>query len=95
MYHVNDTTTGVCITCTFLDSSTTDCVALVHQRISQLTSNELINIRSHRLNRSGDNTAYGCIEGVNLTDYQIGVIVVTDTLKVTDNDDNAINGNYY
>ena len=28
---------------------------------------------SHKFNRSGD-TAYGCIEGVNLTHYQVGVI---------------------
>ena len=28
---------------------------------------------SYKFNRSGD-TAYGCIEGVNLTEYQIGVI---------------------
>ena len=28
---------------------------------------------SYKFNRSGD-TAYGCIEGVNLTKYQIGVI---------------------
>ena len=27
---------------------------------------------SHKFTRSGD-TAYGCIEGVNLTDYQVGV----------------------
>ena len=73
-YEVNANSTGVCITCTFLDSSTTDCVAVVHQRISQLSSSGLMNIESsHKLTRSGD-TAYGCVEGVNLTDYQIGVV---------------------
>ena len=71
---INSTSTGVCITCTFLDSSTTDCVAVVHQRISQLISSGLMNIKSsHRFNRSG-NTAYGCIEGVNLELYQVGVM---------------------
>ena len=64
----------VCITCTFLESSTTDCVAVVHQRISQLSSSGLMNIESsHKFARSGD-TAYGCIEGVNLEQYQVGVI---------------------
>ena len=65
---------GVCITCTFLDSSTTDCVAVVHQRISQLSSSGLMNIESnHKFNRFGD-IAYGCIEGVYLTDYQVGIV---------------------
>ncbi len=64
----------VCITCTFLDSSATDCVAVVHQRISQLSSSGLMNIESsHKFTRSGD-TAYGCIEEVNLDQYQVGVI---------------------
>ena len=73
-YELHSTSTGVCITCTFLDSCTTDCVAVVHQRISQLSSSGLMNIESrHKFTRSGD-TAYGCIDGVNLTDYQIGVV---------------------
>ena len=70
--------------CTFLDSSTTDCVAVVHQQISQLNSSGLMNIESsHKFDRSGD-SAYGCIEGVNLTHYQIGVI---DGKQVTDQSD--------
>ena len=49
-------------------------MAVVHQRISQLSSSGLMNIESsHKFNRSGG-TAYGCIERVNLTDYQVGVI---------------------
>ena len=73
-YEVQPTSFGVCITCTFLESSATDCVAVVHQRISQLGSSGLMNIESsHNFNRSGD-TAYGCIEGINLTYQQIGVI---------------------
>ena len=73
-YDILSTLTGVCITCTFLDSSTTDCVAVVHQQISQLSSSGLMNIElSHKFNRSGK-TAYGCIERVNLEQYQFGVI---------------------
>ena len=73
-YVLHPISTGVCITCTFLESSTTDCVAVVHQRISQLNSSGLMNIESsHKFTRSGD-TAYGCIEGVNLEQYQVGVI---------------------
>ena len=65
---------GICITCTFLESSATGCVAVVHQRISQLSSSGLMNIESsHKFTRSGD-TAYGCIEGINLTQNQMGVI---------------------
>ena len=73
-YEVHPTLTGICITCTFLDSSTTDCVAVVHQRISQLSSSGLMNIKSRRkFNRSGD-TAYGCIEGFNIEEHQVGVV---------------------
>ena len=49
-------------------------MAVVHQRISQLNSSGLMNIESsHKLTRSGD-TASGCIEGVNMEDYQVGVV---------------------
>ena len=73
-YSLQSTSTGVCITCTFLDSSATHCVAVVHQRISQLNSSGLMNIESsHKLTRSGD-TASSCIEGVNMEDYQVGVV---------------------
>ena len=83
-YELNFTLTGVCISCTFLDSSTTDCVAVVHQRISQLSSSGLMNIESsHKFTRSGD-SAYGCIEGVNLEQYQIGVFGGIITSRATD-----------
>ena len=73
-YSLESTSTGVCITCTFLDRSATDCVAVAHQRISQLSSSGLMNIESSRkLSRSGD-TASGCIEEVNMEDYQVGVV---------------------
>ena len=51
-------------------------MVVVHQRISQLSSSGLMNIESsHKFNKSisGD-TAYGCIEGVNLEQYQVGVV---------------------
>ena len=71
-YSLQNTSTGVCITCTFLDSSATDCVAVVHQRISQLNSSGLMNIESsHMFSRTND-TASGCIEGINAEDYQVG-----------------------
>ena len=73
-YSLQSNSSGVCVTCAFLDSSTTDCVAVVHQRISQLNTSGLMNIESsHKFTRSGD-TASGCIERVNLEDYQVGVI---------------------
>ena len=72
--HIEQTSTGVCITCTFIESFTTYCVAVVHQRISQLNSSGLMNIESsYKFIRSGD-TASGCIEGVHLEDYQVGVV---------------------
>ena len=72
-YEVQPSSTGVCITCTFMNGSLLqDCVAVVHQRIS--SSAGLMNIESsHKFTRSGD-TASGCIEGVNLEDYQVGVM---------------------
>ena len=83
-YSLESNSSGVCITCTFLDSSATDCVAVVHQRISQLSSSGLMNIESsHKFTRSGD-TASGCIEAVNMDDYQVGVagaILVSSTLS--------------
>ena len=73
LYQLHPTSTGVCITCNFLDSSTTDCVAVVHQQISQLSSSELMNIEaSHKFTKFGD-TAYGCIV-MNMSVYQVGVI---------------------
>ena len=49
-------------------------MAVVHQRISQLSSSGLMNIESsHKFNRS-DDSAYGCIEGIDMEQYQIGVV---------------------
>ena len=65
---------SVCIMCTFSDNTVENCIAVVHQRISQLNSSGLMKIESsHKFTRSGD-TAYGCIEGVNLEQYQVGVV---------------------
>jgi hypothetical protein len=98
-YEVKSTSTGVCITCTFLDSSTTDCVAVVHRLISQLSFSGLMNIESsHRFNRSG-HTAYGCIEGFDIYRHQVGVIggsrKQTPTSKLySNNNDYRIAGNF-
>ena len=69
-YELHSNYTGVCVRCTFPTKSTAkDCLAVV-----QLSSSSLTTIQSsHKFNKSG-NSAYGCIEGVNLTDYYIGVI---------------------
>ena len=75
-YEIRSSDSGsvVCIKCSFNDNSLKDCVAVVHQRISQLGSSGLMNIESsHKFTRSGG-TAYGCIDGVNLEHYQIGVL---------------------
>ena len=74
-YELHHNSTHVCITCIFpSDSSTTDCVAVVHQRISQLSSSGLMNIESsHKFNRSG-NTAFECIPGIDMSRYQVGVV---------------------
>ena len=73
--HSSGSRSAVCVKCTFSDDTLKSCVAVVHQRISQLSSSTgLMNIESsHRFTRSGD-TAYGCIEGVNLEQYQVGVV---------------------
>jgi hypothetical protein len=75
-YEIQSTSTGVCITCTFLDSSGTDCVAVVHHRISQLSSQTsgLMNITTSRKFTKSDNDAYGCIGGVDMKKQQVGVI---------------------
>ena len=80
-YELMKTSSSVCISCIFLDGSTTGCVAVVHQQVSQLSSSGLMNIESsHRFLRTGD-TAHGCIEGVNLEQYQVGVAGGTRGLK--------------
>ena len=94
-YELHPSLTGVCITCTFLDNSATDCVAVVHQRISQLSSSGLMNIESsHKFTRSGD-TAYGCIEGVNLEHYQVGVVNAKMIISADDAKGSKINSLKY
>ena len=58
-------------------------MAVVHQRISQLNSSGLMNIESsHKFTRSGD-TAFGCIEAVNMDDYQVGVLEIRQVQPTT------------
>ena len=72
-YELQSNSTHVCVTCTFLTSSLTSCLIVVHQRISQLNSSGLMNIESsHKFSRSGD-IAYGCFS-TNLNNRQIGVV---------------------
>ena len=68
--------TGVNITCKFHKNSLyTSCVVIVHERISLLMSDGLTNLQSYTFSRARDeNTAVGFIDGVNLSDYQFGVI---------------------
>ena len=64
---------------------------VVHQQVSQLSSNGLMNIESsHKLTRSGD-TAYGCIEGINLEQYQVGVIGGNEVKQSKSDDDALLN----
>ena len=85
-YELNPTSAGVCVNCSFLDSNTSECAAVVHQRISQLSSSGLMNIESsHKFTRSGD-TAYGCIERVDLEQYQVGVIGGITKDQTTENE---------
>ena len=67
---------GVNVTCTFLDTVASYCVAIVHQNVHNISSSfsGVVAIElSHKFVRSGE-TASGHIEGVNLEDYQVGVI---------------------
>ena len=48
-------------------------MAVVHQRISQLSSSGLMNIDVYTFSRLND-VAFGCIEDLNLTNYQVGVV---------------------
>jgi hypothetical protein len=73
-YELKETASCTKVMCTFpMDSSTTDCVVVVHQRISQLSSSGLMNITSYKFSRSG-NSASGCIPRVDQLQYQIGVV---------------------
>ena len=94
-YSLESTSSGVCITCTFLDSSATDCVAVVHQRISQLSSSGLMNIESSfKFTRSGD-TASGCIEAIDMDDYQVGVAEAILVSNTSESPTGKSKNNYY
>ena len=64
------------IICKFHENSPyTSCVVISHRRISLLMSDGLTSIQSYTFYRARDgNTAVGFIDGVNLSDYQFGVI---------------------
>lgn len=81
-YTLTHNSTGTCIACTFKNTSLTSCLVVVHQQISQLSSSGLTNINgySFSLSHSGE-TAYGCIPGIDVEHYQVGV--VGGKLKIT------------
>ena len=66
---------GVNITCFFLGKSTTDCVVVVHSVNSTQNLSDLMSISSYVFTRpEGGNSVSGIIDGVNLHEYQFGVI---------------------
>ena len=90
--HSSGSKYAACVKCTFNDDTLTYCVAVVHQQTSQLSRSGLMKIESsHKFNRS-DDTAYGCIEGVNLEKYQVGVIGGNETqlTKQNESDDDTL-----
>ena len=48
-------------------------MVVVHQQISQLNSSGLTIVNVHRFKRY-DKEAFGCIEGLDLMYYQVGVV---------------------
>ena len=75
-YSIQSNTNVSCITCNFKqNSSATGCLVVVHQRISQANLSGLMSIEANwtrRFTRHGD-TASGCIPGLDLELYQVGV----------------------
>ena len=69
---------GVCVECSFLDKLAEYCVVIVHEKvhcfgISQCEIN-LTNIAaSFKIARSG-NKGDGCVQNINVTNFQVGVI---------------------
>ena len=95
-YNVSDQGNGVCIECH------EPCVAIIHQNISQINiTNRFLNI-SHivLINTTTENgTPFECIQGIDLLDYQIGIISLiklnkTRNLQPTNHNDGTQNYNY-
>lgn len=80
LYEVQLNSASVCVNCTFMSSTPTSCLVVVHERIS---SGGLMNIESsNKLNRSGD-TACGCIPtNLNISDRQVAVLVIDGQLII-------------
>ena len=69
---------GVCVECTFLDKSAEYCVVIVHEKVlsfglSQCEINLTNIVTSFKIARSGDK-GYRCVQNINVTNYQVGVI---------------------
>ena len=77
-YDISDQGDAVCIECHVA------CVAIIHQNISNINiTNGFLNISYVVLiNKTKENeTASECIQGINLIDYQIGVISLIELNK--------------
>ena len=80
-YKVTQTSTsghGVCVECSFLDKSAEYCVVIIHKKVlcfgvSQCEINLTNIVASFKIIRSGDK-GHGCIQNINTTNYQVGVI---------------------
>ena len=78
-YKVTQTSTsGVCVECSFLDESAEYCVVIIHEKVlcfglSQCEVNLTNIVTSFKIVRSGDK-GHGCVQNINVTNYQVGVI---------------------
>lgn len=69
---------SVCVECYFTNSNDS-CVVIVHQNISQLNSTEdreslNISLIEQIKRENSSKTGHTCIPGINLYEYQVGVI---------------------
>lgn len=78
-YKVTQTpTSGVCVECSFLEESAKYCVVIIHENVlcfglSQCEVNLTNIVTSFKIARSGD-IGHGCVQNINVTNYQVGVI---------------------
>ena len=69
-YSLNFTSSGVCVECFFMENDNSECIAVLHDRLS---FGGVMNLSSHRFKRNGD-TAYGCIDQFDHDKQQLGII---------------------
>lgn len=78
---------GVCVECSFLDKSAEYCVVIIHEKVlcfglSQCELNLINIVTSFKIARSGDK-GQGCVQNINVTNYQVGVIRGSLTFTVS------------